>query len=103
MKSRFFLSLMTLVVSMTAVGCNGHFERIGGKEFNSKLNAKPVNTMESWWMVKDDKDFYYLEDRRGFEKHCYMVSKQDVMIAIAPQAKFPVNLKIWDVRLLDRT
>jgi len=94
------ISLMALFFSMTALGCQQEYEKISGKALQQKMTARAVNTMDSWWVVDNKGDFYCLEDRAGFKKYYYMVSKKEVLIDTDPQAQLPINLKIWNVKLL---
>lgn len=90
---------MQSVVVVLAIWLSACVEQLDGAQFKAKLNPPTVNSAESWWVVGEDSEFYYLEDRLVLETHDYKVPKRDIAIDLGSNPKFPVNLKLDEVKV----
>ena len=89
---------IALLAAVTACSDQGV---IGGKELEAIMDASEMNSAVSYWLVKQSRDYYTVEERwpARIPKR-WRVMRTEVALRCEPGEEIPCPIKQWNVELL---
>lgn len=77
------IKIFIIIIAGFLVGCSFGFQEISGEELKEKLNGSIINSAVSYWYVKEDDSYYYIDEDWITNSNKYKISKEDIEIDLS--------------------